>query len=114
MEEKFVYLLNASEAECKLIQQRLKEVGINSKIDDYIQNAFSSIYGANSLIGKKIIIPESKLNEAKKILNITEEKIGKKKLFSKSKKPIYIFIRIIILLFLIVLGVLYIFSTLNH
>lgn len=102
MEEKYVYLMHASSAVCRLSQQRLKQAGIESKIEDYLQNAFFRLYGATPLLGEKVTVPKSKLAEAKELLNITgEENDGFS--FSNSKHPLYKFVRMIIILYLLVL-----------
>ena len=109
MEEKYVYLMNAVPEICALSQQRLKEAGIESKLEDYTQNAFFGIYGASSLLGKKIIVPESKLSQAKELLNITEDQRDTF-LFSKSKRLFDKTVKIIAVIFLVILISLYIYS----
>lgn len=104
MKEKYVFLINASEPICKLNQQILKEAGIISRIEDYTQNAYFNIYGANSLIGKKITVPKSQLDVAKKILNISND--NNKTALIGGKKNFRIIVKILASLFL-----LYIFSS---
>jgi len=113
MAENFVYLSHGSEAECQLSQQRLQEAGIDCRIEDYEQNAYFGVYGADSLLGKKIIVPETRLAAAKELLGVTDSEKDSF-YFSKSQNPLHIVARILIAAFLIVFLGLLIFSFMQN
>lgn len=98
MSEKFVFLLNGDEATCRLDQQILKDNGIDSEIADYDQNVAFNVYRADSVIGKKLLVPESKLKEAKQILNIDDkvERLGP----TKSRKMVARIVKYAVIAFL--------------
>ena len=84
MQEKYVYLMHASLPVCTLTQERLREAGIDSRVGSYTASAPLEMYSAASLLGNKVTVPESKLNEAKKLLkkriqSIVEENLARKK-----------------------------------
>lgn len=110
-EDKYIFLTNASDIEVDLFCQKLKDNGIPSKIQDYNQNVVFSSYGANSIIGKRIFVPESKVDIAMDVLDLDKNKESDKNfLFSKSNRPLFKTVRVIIAIFLIILAVLYIIN----
>ena len=92
--------MHANNAICELSRQRLRDAGIDSMIEDYSDNAFFRVYGASSFMGKKILVPESKLAEARELLNIGDKNSGSLG-FSPKNKPFYKIIRLITLIFLL-------------
>jgi hypothetical protein len=101
--EKFVLLLHVSDIEYKLICDRLKRAGIETRVQDYSQNAWFRIYGGTSLIGKKIFVPEAKLSEARDLLRLDGQSLSadKKFYFAKSQRLLYRAVRLFIIIILL-------------
>jgi len=95
MEDEFVFLTSASEAECELVCQRLAGNNIKYEIKEYTEGFVFDLYGGHSPIGKRILVLNSDLERAKELLGIKDQK------FSPSKAKVYLIFKIIAVILVI-------------
>jgi|GEM_PF-4334326 len=106
MEERYVYLTHASRSVSQLMQERLKEGGVNSRLRNTIADSFTSLFGANSWFGYTITVPESQLQVAKSLINAHED-LQENIPFEIRRKSVYVVARIFIALALISILILF-------
>ena len=101
--ERFVFLISASYPECDLICQRLRKERIEYILQEYSEAAVVTRYGAQPSIGRKILVPASKIKEAKKILGVKDQILSKSQFRKLPSMPRIICLVAIILSFISVL-----------
>jgi len=112
--EQFVFLTSTADTiECDFICQRLKNEKISYQLKDYDINAVNVIYGSYSFMGKKIFVPISKINEAKKILKLKDFSVLKKPTNLKKEYSSFWLYKLIALIILVPLFILYLLAILN-
>ena len=112
--ERFVFLTStANITECDFICQELKNEKISYQLEDYDINAVNVIYSSSSFMGKKIFVPISKINEARKILGLKDSSVLKKTANFKKEYGSFWLYKLIALIILIPFFIFFILAIVN-